>query len=309
MKNILKKNQFTLLFLIIFFLPVLFSRNYLTILNMQNLFRQASILGILSIGQTLVIITGGIDLSQGSLVALSSVLVATFMKMNGGILFSTLATIFIGIIIGMINGILISKTKIYPFIVTLGMMLICRGVALTVAGGKVSYGVLESYYILGRGVILGIPIPMVILICNLLIINFILSSTRTGRYIYAIGGNRKAAIISGINVEKIETLVYVLSSFFSFVGGMIFASKLTAGYCEGAVGYEFTAIAAALIGGVSLFGGTGKLINVFMGVIVLTIISNFMNLIGVSPYLQGAVKGAIIIITVYYSSKTKGKLL
>lgn len=297
MKIFFKKHFLMLVFAGIFLLLSLSSPYFLSKTNLSNILRQGSIVGILTVGQTLVILTGGIDLSLGSLIALSSVLCATFMAY--GILFSVLMTILICTLLGSVSGFLVSRVKMAPFIVTLGMLLMARGLAMLIAKGEVVYGVPESFYFIGQGNLIGIPVPALIMVFVVLIILFFLNKTNWGRYIYAVGGNEKAARLFGINVENTKLLVYLLSGFFAGLAGLVYTSRLTAGYCEGGVGYEFDAIGAVVIGGVNLFGGEGSLVKAILGAFILAMINNFMNLIGISPYIQEGMKGAIIIMAVY----------
>ena len=297
MKIFFRKYGLLMIFGGIFLLSSFSNPVFLSKTNLSNLLRQGSIVGILAVGETLVILTGGIDISLGSLVALASVLCATFMPQS--ILFSVLITILICTVLGSINGYLIAKVKMVPIIVTLGMMLVARGLAMVIANGEVVYGVHKSFYFIGQGYLKGIPVPGFILAFIALIMFFFLGTTGVGRHIYAVGGNEEAARLSGVNVERTKLLVYTLSGFFAGLAGLVYAARLTAGYCEGAVGYELDAIAAVVIGGVALFGGEGNLAKVIIGAFILTMISNFMNLVAISPYSQEGIKGAIILIAVY----------
>ncbi|RLE13291.1 ABC transporter permease [Candidatus Aerophobetes bacterium] len=299
MKGFIRKYGLLIIFGGIFLLSTLSSPTFLSRNNLSNLLRQGSIVGILAVGETLVILTGGIDLSLGSMVALASVLVATFMPQS--IFLSILLTMLICTALGSIDGVLVAKGKMPPFIATLGMMMVARSLAMVIAKGEVVYGVSKSFYFVGQGYIKGIPVPGVILALVAVVVFFLLGMSGWGRHIYAVGGSEEAARLSGIGVERIKISVYTLSGFFAGLAGLVYTARLTAGYCEGAVGYELDAIAAAVIGGVNLFGGEGNLLKAIVGAFILTIISNFMNLTAISPYTQEAVKGAIILIAVYLS--------
>jgi len=267
-----KENGVIFIFLLIILLSSIFTNSFLSKTNINHILRQASILGLLAIGESLVIITGGIDLSLGSIVAFSSILYATFMP--NSVIMSIFFTLSICSFIGFLNGLIISKIKIIPFMVTY-----------------------ESY--------LGIPIPFIILLVMTIIISFFINYIRFGRYIYAVGSNEETARLFGINICNIKLLVYSISGFFAGLAGLIFTARLLAGYCDAAEGYEFDAITASIIGGVNLFGGEGKLSNVILGSIIITIISNFMNLNSISPFTQGTIKGLIIIIAVFISLRGK----
>jgi len=304
MKLFFKKNTIFFIFILMLILSTIFNgKCFLQKGNLLNICRQASIIGVLAIGEALVIITGGIDLSLGSLVALSSVMYATFMSPYG-ILFSVVLTILICTFLGSINGFLVAKAKMPPFIVTLGMMLIGRGLATLIAKGDVVYGIKKSFSIIAQGEIGGLfPIPLIILLILAIITHIFLTSTVLGRQIYAVGGSKQSAQLSGVNVEKILFLVYLLAGLFASLSGLIYTARLTAGYCEGAVGFELDAIASAIIGGVSLLGGKGNLFKVIIGAFILTLITNFLNLRGLSPYIQEAIKGVIILGAIYLSMK------
>jgi len=300
-KTFFRKHGLLIIFGGIFLLSSLSSREFFSNTNLTNLLRQGSIVGILAVGQTFVILTAGIDLSLGSLVALASVVCAALMP--HGIVLSVIITILFCLALGSVSGFLVAKAKIAPFIATLGMMMIARGLALVIAKGEVVYGVSKSFYFVGQGYLMGIPVPGFILAFVVLMMFFFLNTTGWGRHVYAVGGNEEATRLSGVNVERIKLLVYTLSGFFAGLTGLVYTARLTAGYCEGAVGYELDAIASVVIGGVNLFGGEGNLLKVIVGAFILTMISNFMNLIAISPYTQEAMKGAIILIAVYLSMR------
>jgi ribose/xylose/arabinose/galactoside ABC-type transport system permease subunit len=299
MKILLRKYSLLIIFVVILISTTLSTKDFLSLANIGNILRQFSIVGMLSIGETLIILTGGIDLSIGSLVALSSVLCATFMPHS--IFLSVFMTLLVCTLLGLVNGFLVAKAQMAPFIVTLGMMMIGRGMAILIANGLVVRGVSESFYVLYQGSVFGFPLPTSILIVILLIMYFVLNMTGWGRHIYSIGGNEEVTRLSGVNVDRIKLAVYTFSGFFASLAGLIFTARVTAGFPDSAVGYELNAIAAVIIGGVNLFGGEGNLLKVMVGVLILTIISNFMNHAGISPYTQDAVKGAIILVAVFLS--------
>jgi ribose/xylose/arabinose/galactoside ABC-type transport system permease subunit len=299
MKTLLRKYSLLIIFAVILISTTLSTKDFLSLANIGNILRHLSIIGMLSIGETLIILTGGIDLSIGSLVALSSVLCATFMPHS--IFLSVFMTFLVCTLLGLVNGFLVAKAQMAPFIVTLGMMMIGRGMAILIANGLVVQGVSESFYVLYQGSVFGFPLPTSILIIILLIMYFVLNMTGWGRHIYSIGGNEEVTRLSGVNVDRIKMAVYTFSGFFASLAGLIFTARVTAGFPDSAVGYELNAIAAVIIGGVNLFGGEGNLLKVMVGVLILTIIANFMNLAGISPYTQDAVKGVIILVAVFLS--------
>jgi ribose/xylose/arabinose/galactoside ABC-type transport system permease subunit len=299
MKTLLRKYSLLIIFVVIMIATTLSTKGFISLVNIGNLLRHLAILGVLSIGETLIILTGGIDLSIGSLVALSTVLCATFMPQS--IFLSVFITIMVCTLLGLVNGFLVAKARMAPFIVTLGMMMIGRGMAVLIANGLVVHGVSESFYVLYQGSVLGFPLPTTIVLVILFVMYFIINMTGWGRHIYSIGGNEEVTRLAGVNVDGIKMVVYTLSGFLAGLAGLIYTARVTAGFPDSAVGYELNAIAAVIIGGVNLFGGEGNLLKVMVGVLILTIIANFMNLAGISPYTQDAVKGAIILLAVFLS--------
>ncbi len=301
MREIARKSGIFIILAGIFLIASLATKEFFTYTNLTNLIRQGAITGILAVGQTLVILTGGIDLSVGSLVALASVVGATLMPYS--IALSVFMTLLTCTALGAVSGFMVARARIAAFISTLGMMMIARGLALVIAKGEVVYGVPKSFYFVGQGYVALIPVPGIILAVAALGMFFLLNRSRWGRHIYATGGNAEAARLFGVNVAGIYWLVYVLSGFFAGLTGLVYMARLTAGYCEGGVGYELNAIASVVIGGASLFGGEGNLLKVVVGAFILTIINNFMNLLDISPYTQEAMKGAVILIAVYVSMR------
>jgi ribose/xylose/arabinose/galactoside ABC-type transport system permease subunit len=299
MKTLLRKYSLLIIFAVIMIATTLSTKGFISLINIGNLLRHLAILGVLSIGETLIILTGGIDLSIGSLVALSTVLCATFMPQS--IFLSVFITMMVCTLLGLVNGFLVAKARMAPFIVTLGMMMIGRGMAVLIANGLVVHGVSESFYVLYQGSVLGFPLPTTIVLVILFVMYFIINMTGWGRHIYSIGGNEEVTRLAGVNVDGIKMVVYTLSGFLAGLAGLIYTARVTAGFPDSAVGYELNAIAAVIIGGVNLFGGEGNLLKVMVGVLILTIIANFMNLAGISPYTQDAVKGAIILLAVFLS--------
>jgi len=273
---------------------------FLSKTNLTNLLRQGSIMAILSVGEGLVIISGGFDLSIGSLTALATVLCATFMRQ--GILLSVLITILICLGLGAVSGFVVVKAKITPFIATLGMMMVARGIAQGLTSGDVVGGVHKSFKFIGQGQVAAIPIPVFILVSVFSVTLFFLNMTPL-RHVYAVGGNEEVARWAGINTGKIKLIVYILSGSIAGLAGVVFTARLGSGLPTLGIGYELNAIAAAAIGGVSLSGGEGNLTGAVIGAFGLTMISNFMNVAGVSQFLQQGVMGIIILLGVYISSR------
>jgi inositol transport system permease protein len=249
----------------------------------------------LAIGVTFVVITGGIDLSLGSMVAISGVTAASFAHPDTyPLIVPILIGVGVGLLIGVFNGILVTKGKVAPFIVTLGVMTAARGGALIIANGRPVSDLSEQFKFIGGGELI-IPFPIIIMIVILLISAFILSKTKFGRYVYAIGGNEEAARASGIKVHKIKTIVYVICSGLAGLAGVIQASRISVGQPSIGAGYELDAIAAVVIGGVSLSGGRGTVIGTILGALIIGVLNNGLDLLNVSSYYQQVIKGLIII--------------
>ena len=263
--------------------------------NVINIIRQASLLGILSIGMTIVIITAGIDLSNGAVLALLSCLGATWINSGAPIWIVIPVIIFAAGLVGTLNGVLIAKVGLPPFIATFGMMQICRGLAFTYMKGEVIYGFNPDFRFLGAGKWLGIPFPIFLLLMCLVVFYFIMNWTSFGWRIYAVGANPSASHYMGINVKATLLSVYAINGMISAFVGFIYVSRLNA--AEASVGelFPLEAIAASVIGGASLFGGKGTVSGAILGAIIITIILNLMNLFGVSSVWQEFAVGLIIV--------------
>ena len=274
------------------------SPNFLTISNIANVARQVSVLALVAWGQTLVILSAGIDLSVGSVVAMVSVFSAMGMESHGEagfILYGVVA----GAAAGFVNGFLIGKVRLAPFIATLGMLTIARGIALTVTNGVPIFGLPDSgVYSIGRGFVGPIPAPVIFAAAGLVLTWTLLYRTRFGIYVYAIGGNEESATLAGVNVARVKILIYTLTGFLAGVGGVVLTARVKSGQPLLGEGLELESIAAVVIGGVSLFGGKGRLAGTVWGVILIGILSNGLNLIGVSTFVQRIVIGAVIILAV-----------
>ncbi len=272
--------------------------NFWSATNLTNVSRQMSILALISIGQTFAILSAGIDLSVGSLLALISVVCAQAM-LSYGIVGGILAGVLAGCAAGFVNGVLIAKARIPAFIATLGMLVAARGLALTLSGGLPVAGLPHEFLIIGSGYFGPLPIPTVIAAVAFVIAYLVLSHTRFGRYVYAMGSNEEAAILSGINVSKYKILVYVVSGLCAGIAGVVLTSRVISGQPTLGEVQELYAIAAVVIGGGKITGGVGGIGRTLMGVLVLGMLSNGLNLIQVSSYVQNIVVGAIIVIAVY----------
>lgn len=268
---------------------------FLTAPNLINVARQISLNGILAVGVTYVLLTGGVDLSLGSVVALAGVVAAGFANSgNDPFLLPILMGTLAGAACGVANGWVITRGRVAPFIVTLGMMTIARGLALVISGGKPVSNLSSSFTRLG-GDLFGFPIPILILLAVAGISWVFLAKTRLGRYVYAVGGNEQAARAAGLNVAGIKVFAYTVSGALAGVAGVVLAARITTGQPNAGVAYELDAIAAAVIGGTSLSGGVGSVVGTLLGALLMGVINNGLDLLNVSSYYQQIVKGFIIV--------------
>lgn len=263
--------------------------------NIINIFRQVAVIGTLALGVTLIIITAGIDLSSGSVVALVGVITATLAAPGNNIFLAIIIGLVIGAVCGLINGAIIAKTGIPPFIATLGMMTAARGSALLFTGGKPVSNISESFLYLGAGKIGPLPVPVLIFLLMGLITHIILRKTKFGKTIYSIGGNIQAAKLCGINVNKVLVIVYGYAGIMSAVGGIILTARVSSGNPTSGLAYELDAIAATVIGGTSLTGGVGLISGTIIGALIIGVLNNGLTLCGVSPNWQQIIKALIIV--------------
>ncbi|MDH4258413.1 MAG: ribose ABC transporter permease [Candidatus Aminicenantes bacterium] len=307
LKRIWEKYNILLGLLVLFIFSSLVSEAFLTARNLLNVMRQVSINGIIAIGMTFVILTAGIDLSVGAMLAMVGCLCAGLIKFNGlGFILVLLTGLGAGLLMGAANGIVITKGKIQPFIVTLATMTSIRGLAFLYSKGRpivLGDSTPSTLQFIGEGYIGPIPVPVVLFLAVLALSSFILRRMVLGRYVYAIGGNEEAARLSGINVDFYKTVVYALSGLFVALASLIAIGRLGVGNADLGLGYELNAIAAVVIGGTSLMGGIGTVEGTFIGAVILGILNNILNLLGVGSFFQQILKGIIIIIAVLLSKK------
>lgn len=284
----------------LFLIGSIYVKNFLTMQNFSGIFYQYAIIGFLALGQLLVILTAGIDLSQGSLVAFTSIVVALLMQkfgigiaVTGGLLAATA--------LGLVNGWMVSRTRIPPFVVTLGMLGIARGLGLVLSNAKPISIEIDSFNNFGRSAILGIPVSAILLVVISLLLAFFLKYRKSGRYIYAIGSSEESSRLSGIDVKKIKLLVYAASAFLTGIGAVMWTARLNSGSPIGANGYEMESIAAVIVGGGNLFGGVGTVGGTLIGILLFGMINSVLNLVGISPYWQGTIKGVLILLAVALS--------
>lgn len=270
---------------------------FLTPENLLNVMRQNSMLGLVALGMTFVILTGGIDLSVGALLAVAGVIAANLA--DQGFLIALIAAIAATMILGLINGLVIAKARIQPFIVTLAMMIAARGLALAATGEQSVRINSEEFTWLGRGSIGFLPVPILILIIGFAVGWLVLNHTRFGRNVFAVGDNDEAARLMGLNVSRVTIAVYAISAALAGLAGVMLASRLGAGQPVAGTGYELDAIAAVVIGGTLLTGGQGSVISTLVGVMLLGVIFNLFNLEGtISPWYQLVLRGVILLFVV-----------
>ena len=271
-----------------------------TIGNFISILRQSSINGLIAFGMTGVILLGAIDLSVGSILALSSMLCAAMLASGVSLWIAIPVTLLLGITMGFINGTFVTLGKLQPFIATLVTMTIFRGFALIFSGGRPisNLGNSEFLFWLGRGAFLGIPIPVWVLGIAFGLYFFILNMTTMGRQIYATGSNASAAMLAGVKVNKVKVMVYGISGLLASMSGIILLSRLGSAQPISGVGYELDAIAAVVLGGTSMNGGRGRIYGTLLGILIIAVMNNGMNIIGVSSYFQSVLKGLVILLAV-----------
>lgn len=275
--------------------------------NLLNLLRQVSINTLIAFGMTFVIITGGIDLSVGSVLGLVGALTAGLMVQGVPAIIAIIGGILFGGILGMINGFVITKGNVAPFIATLASMTIYRGLTLVYTNGNPITGFGDSYVFqfLGRGYLFGIPFPVVIMLVVFVILYVLLHKTTFGRKTYSVGGNETAAYIAGINSNKVKIWIYGISGMASALAGLILTSRLNSAQPTAGASYEMDAIAAVVIGGTSMSGGKGRLVGTLIGALIIGTLNNGLNLLGVSSFYQQIVQGFVILIAVLLDRKNK----
>jgi ribose/xylose/arabinose/galactoside ABC-type transport system permease subunit len=292
--------------------------NFLSAFNIFNVMRQISFIGILAVGMTFVILTAGIDLSVGSMLAFSGIVCATVAKgsrslLEGGVtdpggtrvLLAALAAIGVGLAIGLLQGSLTARAGIPAFIVTLGGLGAWRGATLLWTDGQPISSFSDDFKFWGQGFIWVVPVPVIIFLVLVVIGQIILKYTQYGRWIYALGGNPEASRLSGLNVKALTTSVYVISGFCAGLAGFLLTSRLNSAEQVAGQGYELQAIAAVVIGGTSLFGGQGGMIGTLIGAMLIGVLNNGLVILNVSPYYQQIVIGAIIVLSVYIDQLAK----
>lgn len=304
MKNTMKyMSELTTVIALIILMAVItiINSNFLTANNLLNLLLQVTSNALIAFGMTFVILTGGIDLSVGSILALSSALTAGLLGSGMPVTLAILISLILGCILGMMNGLLISYGKLAPFIVTLATMTIFRGATLVYTNGNpITKGLSDTFLFqfLGQGYIVGIPFPVIIMFIIFIVLYVLLHKTAFGKSVYAIGGNEKAAYISGVKLNKVKIIIYSISGIMASISGLIITSRLSSAQPTAGASYEMDAIAAVVLGGTSLSGGKGRILGTLIGALIIGVLNNGLNIIGVSAFWQQVVKGVVILIAV-----------
>jgi len=271
---------------------------FLTVSNLLNVAQQISIIAIIAVGMTFVIITAGIDLSVGSVLAFSGMVIGSVLQAGVALPIAIFVGLFVGGLSGIVNGVLITYGRLPPFISTLGMMSVARGAARLITKGRPISGFSESFRDLATAEVFNVPLPVLIMAGVYLVAYFVLARTKLGRYTYAMGGNEEAAILSGVNVKAYKIAVYGLCGMLSGLAAIILTARLNSAGPNAGIMYELDAIAATVIGGTSLMGGEGTITGTLIGALIMGVLRNGLNLLGISSYIQDIVIGAVIILAV-----------
>ncbi|OQX34200.1 MAG: ribose ABC transporter permease [Oceanospirillales bacterium LUC14_002_19_P2] len=298
--------------LLVFMLAVsLFSPSFFTVDNLLNILRQTSVNAIIAVGMTFVILTSGIDLSVGSVLALSGAVCATLIGMDVNIVLALTATLALGAMLGCGSGLIVARGGVQPFIATLVTMTLLRGVTMVYTDGRpISTGfsaTADAFSWLGTGYFLGIPLPIYLLVIVFAVAWYVLNHTRLGRYVYALGGNEEATRLSGINLNRIKLAVYGISGALSALAGIIVTARLSSAQPTAGASYELDAIAAVVLGGTSLAGGRGRIMGTLVGALIIGILNNALNMLNVSSYYQMIAKAAVILLAVLVDTRTGKK--
>jgi ribose transport system permease protein len=284
------------------------SPHFLTSTNLSSVVRQTAVINVMALGMTLIIVSGGIDLSVGAILAMGGLIGTMAMAKGYSIPVGILAGVATGAFWGFVNGLLITRLKINPFIVTLGTLGIVRGMTLIISDGLPVHEIPQAFSFLGEGNVLGVPFVLWILLACALVVHVMMEHTKLGRYAFSIGSNEAAAFYAGIPVAFHITSVYAIGGMLTGLAGMIEASRLMTGQPTAGQGYELQAIAAVVIGGGSLRGGEGSVSGTLVGAFIMGLLANGSDLLGISPYLQQAIIGAVIILAVTVDETRKRKL-
>ena len=307
MGDLYKKYGTVVSLMILVAIVTILNPRFFTMYNILNIFKQVSINGLIAFGMTFVILTGGIDLSVGATLGLSGVILGWMISSGTPEYIAIGVTLVFGAVLGGMNGVLVSKVKLQPFIATLATMTMFRGITMIVSDGIPFMGLTKNAPILdyfSQGKFLTVPFPMIVFIIVLVVLFVILHNTVFGRGVYAVGGNEEAARLSSIPITKIKTLVYTISGLMSALAGIILTSRLSSSQPTAGMGFELDAIAAVVIGGTSLSGGKGRIFGTFLGALIIGVLNNGLNIIGISAFYQQFIKGLVILFAVILDRKS-----
>lgn len=285
----------------------LLNSNFIRGTNLITVLHQSSHIAILAYAETLVIITGGIDLSLGSILGLSGVVVGKLLIAGAPIPVAVLGALLVGGLCGLVNGLLVAKVKLVPFIATLGMQNIARGVAYVVTNSLPISGLPKNYYVIGGGNIGGIPVPVIIMLTLAILFSFVMNKCTFGRRVYALGSNREAARLSGVKNSRTEIGVFAIGGVLAGMVGVILSSRVVSSQPNAGLGYESDAIAAAIIGGTSPSGGSGTILGTVIGALTIAALKNGLNILQVNPFWQQVAIGIVIIVAVFIDRIRKDK--
>ena len=297
-RDLLRRFGILIAFLLLVVVLSFLSDSFLTVSNLLNIARQVSINAIIAAGMTFVILTAGIDLSVGSVLAFSGAIIAGLLSTGQPLFVGISAGLLLGAVLGLVNGLIVTRGGVQPFIATLGMLTIARGATLVYTDGRPITGLPDAFVWLGAGDVGRVPVPVIVMALVFLAAYVVLTQTVLGRYIYAIGGNEEAARLSGVNVTLYKTLAYVLSGVLSAVSGIILTARLNSAQPTAGGGYELDAIAAVVLGGTTLAGGEGSITGTLLGAFIIGVLNNGLNLLNVSSFYQQVVKGVVILLAV-----------
>ena len=306
-RDIYEKYGTVIVLLLLVTVITIMNPKFLTTYNILNIFRQVSINGLIALGMTFVIITGGIDLSVGAILGLSGMVLGLLVLGGTPDILAIIIVIAFGALLGLFNGLLVAKVKLQAFIVTLATMTMFQGITLIISDGLPAMGVTKNAPVLdfiSQGKLLGLPFPMIIFLVTFIVLFIVIEKTVYGRSVYAIGGNEEVARLSSIATVKTKSLVYVISGAMAALAGVILTSRLSSAQPTAGAGYELDAIAAVVIGGTSLAGGRGRIFGTLIGVLIIGVLNNGLNIIGVSSFYQQVIKGLVILIAVILDRKS-----
>ncbi len=304
-KKKLLKDQRILLILVIIAIIIcvsILNPKFIAVKNLITIFQQISVIGILTMAMSMLLISGGIDLSIGNIMVLSGIVMSKIINDGGSVIFAVLIGLLTGLVCGMLNGIIISKSKCIPLIITLGTSQIFYGLALTISGGRIM-SFKGAFAFIGKTKLFALfPVMLFLLIFMVLFSYFLINRTKFGRRIVALGGNEKNAFLSGINVTKYKIYIYSIAGFFCAIASIVFSARIDSITANAGGGYETAALTAAIIGGVTFDGGKGTVSGAFLGCVLMGVISNAMNILQVETYVQTIITGIIIVVAVVLSN-------